>query len=83
MLENSDSGKKRDCIIYVAKTKVLISYVVICVFIFVYVKSRFSPDQAQFNVHFYGEMTKVLVVSVSAMFKHLVYMKFRQIVWLP
>ena len=44
--------KKRDCTIGVAKTKALISFTVtaklICVFVFVYVKSRFSHDEAHF-----------------------------------
>ena len=39
-----------DCTIYVAKTKVLISFAVtaklICVFVFAYAKSRFSHDAA-------------------------------------
>ena len=42
--------KKRGCTIYVAKTKALISFVVtaklICVFVFAYLKSRFSHDEA-------------------------------------
>ena len=42
--------KKRDCAIRVAKTKALISCTVtaqlICVFVFAYVKSRFSHDAA-------------------------------------
>ena len=42
--------KKRDCTIYVAKTKALISFAVtaklICVFVFAYAKSRFSHDAA-------------------------------------
>ena len=41
----------RDCTIYVAKTKVLISCAVteqlICVFVFAYAKSRFSHDTAR------------------------------------
>ena len=41
---------KRDCTIYVAKTKALISFAatakLICVFVFVYAKSRFSQDAA-------------------------------------
>ena len=40
----------RDCAIYVAQTKALISFAVtvklICVFVFVYVKCRFSHDAA-------------------------------------
>ena len=40
-----------DCTIRVAKTKALISFAVtaklICVFVFVYAKSRFSHDEAQ------------------------------------
>ena len=43
--------KKRDCTIYVAKTKALISCAVtaqlICAFVFVYAKSRFSDDTAK------------------------------------
>ena len=43
--------KERDCAIYVAKTKALISFAVtaklICVFVFAYAKSRFSHDAAQ------------------------------------
>ena len=35
-------GKKRDCTIYVVKTKALI-----CGFVFTYTKSRFSHDAAQ------------------------------------
>ena len=49
--ENFVFRKKRDCTIYVAKTKALISFVVtaklICVFVFAYGKSRFSHDEAQ------------------------------------
>ena len=45
-------SKNRDCTIYVAKTKALISFVVtaklICVFVFAYAKIRFSHDAAQF-----------------------------------
>ena len=41
----------RNCTSYVAKTKALISFAVtsklICVFVFVYAKSRFSHDEAQ------------------------------------
>ena len=41
----------RDCTIYVAKKKALISFAVtaklICVFVFAYAKSRFSHDAAQ------------------------------------
>ena len=44
--------KKRDCTIYVAKTKALISYAVtaklICVFVFAYAKCWFSHDAAHF-----------------------------------
>ena len=47
--------KKRDCSIYVAKAKALISYVVttqlICGFVFAYAKSRFSHDPAQIAKH--------------------------------
>ena len=43
--------KERDCTIYVAKTKALISFAVtaklICVFVFAYTKSRFSHDAAR------------------------------------
>ena len=43
--------KQRDCTIYVTKTKALISFAVtaklICVFVFAYVKSRFSYNAAQ------------------------------------
>ena len=45
--------KKRDCTIYVSKTKALISFAVavtaklICVFVFVYAKRWFSHDAAQ------------------------------------
>ena len=43
--------KKRDCTIYIAKTKALISFAItaklICVFVFAYAKSRFSRDEAQ------------------------------------
>ena len=51
-LEASNFGlrKKRDCTIYVAKTKALISFAVtaklICVFVFAYANSRFSHDAA-------------------------------------
>ena len=42
--------KKRDCTIYVVKTKALISCAVttqlICVFVFAYAKSRFSHNEA-------------------------------------
>ena len=42
--------KKRDCTIYLAKTKALISFAItaklICVFVFAYAKSRFSHDAA-------------------------------------
>ena len=45
--------KKRDCTIYVAKTKALIRFAVtaklICVFVFAYAKSRFSHDAAYFG----------------------------------
>ena len=44
--------KKRGCTIYVAKTKVLISFAVTtklnCVYVFAYAKSRFSHDAAHF-----------------------------------
>ena len=47
---NFEFRKHRDCTIYVAKTKALISFAVtaklICVFVFVYAKSRFSHDAA-------------------------------------
>ena len=53
-LEISDSGKLRDCTIYLAKTKALISCVVtaqlICSFVFAYAKSRFSHDAAHLKV---------------------------------
>ena len=43
--------KLRDCSIYVAKAKALISFAVtaklICVFVFAYAKKRFSHDEAQ------------------------------------
>ena len=43
--------KKRDCTIYVAKTKALISFAVtaklICVFVFAYAQRLFSHDVAQ------------------------------------
>ena len=43
-------SKYRDCTIYVAKTKALISFVVtaklFCVFVFAYAKSRFSYNEA-------------------------------------
>ena len=46
--------KKKDCTIYVAKTKALISFAVtaklICVFVFAYAKSRFSHDAAHIKV---------------------------------
>ena len=42
---------KRDCTMYVAKTKALISFAVtaklICAFVFGYAKSRYSHDAAQ------------------------------------
>ena len=45
------SDLERDCTIYVAKTKALISFAVteklICVFVFAYAKSRFSHDVTQ------------------------------------
>ena len=45
---------KRDCTIFVAKTKALISCIVtaqlIRVFVFAYAKSRFSHDAAQFRI---------------------------------
>ena len=44
--------KKRDCTIYVAKAKALISFAVtaklICVFVFAYAKHWFSHDAAHF-----------------------------------
>ena len=44
--------KQRDCTIYVAKTKALISFAVtaklICVFVFANAKNRFSHDAANF-----------------------------------
>ena len=44
--------KKRDCTIYVAKTKALISFAVtaklICVFVFAYAKSRFFSRRGSF-----------------------------------
>ena len=47
-LENVRFRKNRDCTIYVAKTKTVISYAVtaqlICVFVFAYAKSRLSHD---------------------------------------
>ena len=52
-LEDRNFGfrKKRDCTIFVAKTKALISCAVttqlICTFVFTYAKSRFSYDMAQ------------------------------------
>ena len=46
--------KKRDCTIYVAKTKTLISFAVtaklICVFVFAYAKWWFSHEAAHFSV---------------------------------
>ena len=54
-LENFGSRKKRDCNIYVAKTKALISFVVtaklICVFVFAYAKSWFSHNEAHLYWH--------------------------------
>ena len=45
--------KLRDCTIYVAKTKALISFAVtaklICVFVFAYAKHWFSHDAAHIN----------------------------------
>ena len=38
---------KRDCTIYVAKTKAPISCAVICTFVFAFAKSRFSNDAAE------------------------------------
>ena len=46
--------KKRDCTIYVAKTKALISFAVtaklICAFVFAYAIVRFSNDTAQIYI---------------------------------
>ena len=43
-----------DCAIRIAKTKALISCAVtaqlICVFVFTFVKSRFSPNEAHFKI---------------------------------
>ena len=48
--------KKRDCTIYTAKTKALISFAVtaklICVFVFAYAKSQFPHDAAHFAISF-------------------------------
>ena len=48
--------KKRDCTIYVAKIKALISFAVtaklICVFVFAYAKSWFSHDAAHLILNF-------------------------------
>ena len=53
--------KKRDCTIYVAKTKALISFAVtaklICVFVFAYAKIRFSHGEAQINVMLWFAIT--------------------------
>ena len=50
---NFGNRTKRDCTIYVAKTKALICFAVtaklICVFVFAYSRSRFSHDEAQMN----------------------------------
>ena len=66
--------KKRDCTIYVAKTKVLISSAVttqlICVLVFVYAKYRFSHNEAQiksgsklpsFNIHVYRNCLPIII----------------------
>ena len=49
--------KQRDCIIHVAKTKALISFMVstklICVFVFAFAKSWFSHDEAQIVTRLY------------------------------
>ena len=50
---------KRDCTIYIAKTKALISCAVtaqlICVFVFAYAKRRFSHDAAHLILYNVGE----------------------------
>ena len=52
--------KQRNCTSYVEKTKALISFPVtgklICVFVFAYVKSLFSHDEAHLIVSFYTQM---------------------------
>ena len=54
-------GEKRECTIRVAKTKALISFAVtaklICVFVFAYVKSRFSQDAAHIASASFVDMT--------------------------
>ena len=49
--------KQRDCTIYVAKTKALISCAVtaqlICVFVFAFAKSRFSHNEAHIIIYIY------------------------------
>ena len=65
-LEAGNSGfrKKRDCTIYVVKTKALISCALtvqlICAVVFAYAKSRFSHDTAYIGM--------VLVVDFSGLF---------------
>ena len=62
-----------DCTIYVAKTKALISFAVtaklICVFVFAYLKSRFSHNKA----HFCSEKefcSKAISTALFLHFKH-------------
>ena len=48
MAWNLDLGSKRDCTIYVVKTKAIAeTKVLICAYVFVCAKSRFSHDAAQ------------------------------------
>ena len=60
---NFGCSKKRDCTIYVARTKALISFAVtvklICVFVFAYAKSRFSHDAALKIIHLYNAVCKI------------------------
>ena len=63
-----------DYIIYVAKTKALISFAVtaklICVFVFAYAKSRFSYDAA----HFYVGAQWIAVMKVCLYLGHMIKM---------
>ena len=48
----------------VAKTKTLISFAVtaklICIFVFTYAKSQFSHDEAQIQIHFHTQKSKIV-----------------------
>ena len=61
--------KERDCTIYVAKTKALISFAVtakvICVFVFAYAKCWFSHDAAHIIYPIVGVEATLLSLSIN------------------